>query len=374
MEQIGVIGLGAMGLGIVQLFAQAGFTLRGADAQPQARAAALNRIRTALAARVTAGKLGDDAMQETLARITICDSIAEVAKDAALVIEAVIEDPGVKRAVLAEAEAAAPATAVLATNTSALRVSELAGGLARPDRFLGLHFFNPPQVMRLVEMVDHGATSPAALTLTRTLTERAGKLVIACPDRPGFIVNRCARPYYGEALAMMTEGRSASDIDAAMLAAGYRMGPLTLIDLIGADINLAATEGLARAMNDHPRHHVFELLRQQVQRGALGRKSGTGFLFPAIPGPAPADAGAIRLRLEAMLANEAASLLAESRLSPDDIDRAMMLGLNFPRGPFASARLHGAEAITRLLALLQSAAPPHLAARYALNPALLPAL
>ena len=374
MEQISVIGLGAMGLGIAQLFAQAGFAVRGADAHPDTRAAALHRIRTALSARVAAGKLGDDAMAETLARITICDSIAQAAQGASLIIEAVIEDAGIKRMVLAEAEAAAPGSAILATNTSALRVAALARGLARPENLLGLHFFNPPQVMKLVEMVDHGTTSPGALTLARTLTERAGKVVIACPDTPGFIVNRCARPFYGEALAMMTEGRSASDIDAAMLAAGYRMGPLTLIDLIGADINLAATEGLSEAMNHHPRYHVFDLLRQQVKKGALGRKSGTGFLFPAPPGPAPADAVAIRLRIEAMLANEAASLLADSPLSPDDIDRAMMLGLNFPRGPFASARLHGAKAIAGLLARLQSAAPPQLAARYALNPALLSAL
>jgi len=374
MEQISVIGLGAMGLGIAQLFAQAGFAVRGADAHPDTRAAALHRIRTALQARVAAGKLGDDAMAETLARITICDSIAQAAQGASLIIEAVIEDAGIKRMVLAEAEAAAPGSAILATNTSALRVAALARGLVRPENLLGLHFFNPPQVMKLVEMVDHGTTSPGALTLARTLTERAGKVVIACPDTPGFIVNRCARPFYGEALAMMTEGRSASDIDAAMLAAGYRMGPLTLIDLIGADINLAATEGLSEAMNHHPRYHVFDLLRQQVKKGALGRKSGTGFLFPAPPGPAPADAVAIRLRIEAMLANEAASLLADSPLSPDDIDRAMMLGLNFPRGPFASARLHGAKAIAGLLARLQSAAPPQLAARYALNPALLSAL
>lgn len=367
MDEIGVVGLGAMGLGIVQLFAQAGFTVRGADAQPPARAAALDRIRTTMAVRVAAGKLDAAEMEATLRRITICDNAADAAQGAALIIEAVIEDPAVKRAVLTEIEAAAPQNAVLATNTSALRVASLANGLSRPENLLGLHFFNPATVMKLVELVDHGGTSTAALARARALTERTGKRVITCPDTPGFIVNRCARPYYGEALALMSEGRSASDIDAAMLAAGYRMGPLTLIDLIGADINLAATEGLAQAMGGHPRYHVFDLLRQQVARGTLGRKSGQGFLFPALPGPAPADAMDISLRIEATLANEAASLLDQSQLSPAEIDQAMMLGLNFPRGPFASARLLGHDAILATLANLQAAAPPHLSARYAVS-------
>ena len=370
MDKIGVVGLGAMGLGIVQLFAQAGFTVQGADAYPAARAAALDRIRTAMATRVAAGKLDAAEMEATLKRITICDSAAEAARGAALIIEAVIENPEAKRAVLAEIEAAAAPDAVLATNTSALRIASLAGGLSRPENLLGLHFFNPATVMKLVELVDHGTTSATALALARTLTERTGKRVITCPDSPGFIVNRCARPYYGEALALMSEGRSAADIDAAMLAAGYRMGPLTLIDLIGADINLAATESLSQAMGEHPRYHVFKALRQQVARGALGRKSGQGFLFPALPGPAPADAKDISLRIEATLANEAASLLGESRLSPEEIDQAMMLGLNFPRGPFASARLLGRNAILTELARLQAAAPPHLNARYVASAAL----
>ena len=225
--------------------------------------------------------------------------------------------------------------------------------------------------MKLVELVAHKGTAADALTRARALTERAGKVVIQCADRPGFIVNRCARPFYGEALAMLEEGRSASDIDAAMLAAGYRMGPFSLIDLIGADINLAATEGLACAMGRHPRYHVFQSLKDQVARGHLGRKSGRGFLFPHAPGATPADASAIQLRIEAMLANEAASLLAEGAARADDIDAAMKLGLNFPRGPFESARLLGKDAIIAELARLKTAAPPALAGRYQAEPALL---
>ena len=148
------------------------------------------------------------------------------------------------------------------------------------------------------------------------------------------------------------------------------MGPFTLIDLIGADVHLAATEGLARAMDNHPRYHVFEALRDQVARGDLGRKSGRGFLFPDAPGPAPADADAIRLRVEATLANEAASLRAEGAVSADAIDMALRLGLNFPRGPFESARLLGLDRVRAELARLDAAAPAALTGRYRIVPAL----
>jgi 3-hydroxybutyryl-CoA dehydrogenase len=162
--------------------------------------------------------------------------------------------------------------------------------------------------------------------------------VIACADRPGFIVNRCARPYYGEALALLEEGRSAADIDAAMVAAGYRLGPFALIDLIGADINLAATESLSAAMGGHPRYHVFAALRDQVARGNLGRKTGRGFVHPDAPALPPADAEAIALRIEAALANEAAWLLSEGGVTAEGIDTAMKLGLNFPAGPVRGPR------------------------------------
>ena len=183
--------------------------------------------------------------------------------------------------------------------------------------------------------------------------------MIRCPDRPGFIVNRCARPFYGEALAMLDEGRTASDIDAAMLAAGYRLGPFQLIDLIGADINLAATEGMSAALHHHPRYHAFLPLRRQVAAGRLGRKSGQGFLFPGDPGPAPRDAAAIALRIEATLVNEAAWLLAEGGISAEDVDTAMKLGLNFPRGPFQMLAVHGPARIRAKLAALEAGTALH---------------
>jgi len=218
--------------------------------------------------------------------------------------------------------------------------------------------------MKLVELVVPQGASTAAVDMARRLTEAA------CADRPGFIVNRCARPYYGEALALLEEGRSAGEIDAAMMAAGYRLGPFALIDLIGADINLAATQGLAAAMGNHPRYHVFDALRTQVAQGNLGRKSLKGFIFPQEPAAPPQDAAAIALRIETTLVNEAAWLLAEGGTTAEGIDTALKLGLNFPRGPFESARLHGSGKLVATLEALEAAAPAHLKGRYTPSPAL----
>ncbi|WP_284162979.1 3-hydroxyacyl-CoA dehydrogenase NAD-binding domain-containing protein [Frigidibacter sp. SD6-1] len=372
MEQVGIVGVGAMGLGIAQVYAQAGHAVIAFDASAAARDSAPDRMRSSLEPRVATGKLPAEEMNAILDRIAIAPHLSALAP-CDLVIEAVIEDFAVKRDLLRAVESLSGPEAILATNTSALSVGALASSLARPQMLVGLHFFNPAPVMRLVELVAHPGASPGALTRARAMTARAGKEVIACADSPGFIVNRCARPYYGEALALFEEGRSASDVDAAMVAAGYRMGPFSLIDLVGADINLAATRGLAAAMSNHPRYHVFKALEAQVSAGHLGRKSGHGFLFPTVPAAAPADADAIRLRVEATLANEAATLVAAGGAAPDDIDRALRLGLNFPRGPFESARLLGRAAVLAELDRLAGLAPAHLAGRYAICEAL-PAL
>jgi 3-hydroxybutyryl-CoA dehydrogenase len=156
-----------------------------------------------------------------------------------------------------------------------------------------------------------------------------------------------------------------------MLAVGYRIGPLALIDLIGADINLAATEGLSAGLDGHPRYHVFDALRAQVASGALGRKAGRGFVFPGEPGPPPADATAIALRIEATLVNEACFLLGEGGVGREGIDTAMKLGLNFPRGPFEALARHGVRAVRGQLAALEATALPHLKARYRPAPELL---
>ncbi|WP_426031522.1 3-hydroxyacyl-CoA dehydrogenase NAD-binding domain-containing protein [Cypionkella sp. TWP1-2-1b2] len=363
--KIGIIGLGTMGLGIAQVFAQAGFPTIATDAQPLARASARQRMSDALNARVTAGKLNPEARDATLCNLNITASLAELAP-CDLVIEAIIERLDAKQALFAELETIIAPNAVLATNTSSIPVAFIASTAQHPDRILALHFFNPPAAMKLVELAPHAGTSAAALTLAREITETAGKTVVQCPDRPGFIVNRCARPYYGEALALLAEGHPAEEIDAAMMAAGYRLGPFALIDLIGADINLAATEGLASAMQNHPRYHVFAALKAQVASGNLGRKSGQGFVHPAQTAPkANSD---IALRIEATLINEAAWLLAEGGTTPEGIDTALRLGLNFPRGPFEALALHTTPKVLATLQSLAANAPEALKPRYAPAP------
>ena len=360
---IGIVGLGAMGLGIAQVFAQGGHDVRATDAADAARASARERMAAALAPRVAKGAMTGADRDATLALLTVVDRIADVAP-ADLVIEAVAERLDVKQAVFRALEPMLAKDAVLATNTSSLSVAAIAEGLERPGQLVGLHFFNPAPVMKLVELVGHAKSSADALARARMLVEGVGKMVIACADRPGFIVNRCARPYYGEALAILEEGRTAAEIDAAMVAAGYRLGPFALVDLIGADISLAATESLSSAMGGHPRYHVFSALRDLVARGDLGRKTGRGFVHPEDTAQPTTDADTIVLRIEATLANEAAWLLSEGGVTTEGIDTAMKLGLNFPRGPFEAHNRHGAARIRDTLAALESAAPPHLKTRY----------
>jgi 3-hydroxybutyryl-CoA dehydrogenase len=366
---IGVIGLGTMGLGIAQVYAAAGFSVIATDAHAPARNSARARMTDALNARITAGKLTEAARDATLSHLTIAETLAEFAP-CDLVIEAIIEQLAAKQDLFRQLETILRPDCILATNTSSIPVRDIAASLAHPARVLALHFFNPPTAMKLVELAPHDGSLMQHIKIAQQITEKAGKIVIQCPDRPGFIVNRCARPFYGEALALLAEGRTPSDIDAAMLAAGYRLGPLSLIDLIGADINLAATRGMFAAMGNHPRYHVFPALEAQVAAGHLGRKSGQGFLHPAQPGPAPADAAEIALRIESTLINEAHWLLAEGGTTPDGIDTAMRLGLNFPRGPFEALALHGRPAVLQTLARLHAAAPQPLKARYTPAPGL----
>lgn len=367
MATVGVVGLGTMGLGIAQVFAAAGNTVFAIDGHAPARDAAIARIASTMDRRVLAGKLTTEERTATLLRITIVDDLVGL-KSCDLVIEAIAENLSAKQALFKTLETIVSDTAVLATNTSALSVGEMATSLARPERLLGLHFFNPAPAMKLVELITRPTNAADAIAFTKRVAAAAGKTVIDCADRPGFIVNRCARPFYGEALAMLEEGARAADIDAAMLAAGYRLGPFALIDLIGADINLAATKGLYAAMGEHPRYFVFQSLIEQVTAGRLGVKTGNGFLTGVELIPRQDDA--IVVRIEATLANEAASLLDEGGQSIEAIDLAMKLALNYPRGPFESAKHWGLPAVRDELLRLADVAPAHLRGRYSLSSSL----
>ncbi len=370
MEKIGIVGLGAMGLGIAQVYAHAGHPVIATDALPDSRASAHDRMARAMQPLLDREKISEEDRNATLSRLVVTPDLADFA-GATLIVEAIIEKLDAKSALFSDLEQVVAHNTVLATNTSSLSVSEIAKGLHYPNRMLGLHFFNPAPVMKLVELIAHAATTPEALSHAETLTADASKTVIRCADRPGFIVNRCARPFYGEALAIHEEGRDPAEIDAAMVAAGYRLGPFALIDLVGADINLAATENIWKAMGENARYYPFDSLRNQVATGALGRKTKRGFVTPP-PDPVdpPGDSAAIVLRVEATLANEAAFLLDEGSVSETDIDTAMRLGLNFPRGPFEAARAYGLDTIRSVLSELAKTAPARLAGRYDVAPSL----
>ena len=369
MRTVGVVGLGTMGLGIAQVFAVAGQAVLATDTREAARESAREHLAAQLSERVAAGRLTGEERTAILDRLIVVEGPGFLGA-AGLVVEAILEEIGPKRALLAALEEVVAADAVLATNTSSLAIAALAAGMKRPERVLGLHFFNPAPVQKLVELIPHDGTSAVALQRARAAAENAGKTVVEAPDRPGFIVNRCARPFYGEALALLEEGRAAGEIDAALLAAGYRIGPFSLIDLIGADVHLAATRSIWEAMGRHPRYQVFRTLEEQVASGALGRKSGCGFVAPNRPGTLPADAAAIVSRIEAALVNEAAWFLAEGGVTQDAIDTAVRLGLSFPRGPFEILEARGRQQVRAILRKERNRAPPHLSGRYDAAPAL----
>lgn len=284
-------------------------------------------------------------------------------------IEAVQEDLAVKQALFQKIEAAANPQTILSSNTSSLSIAAIARGLVRPAQAVGLHFFTPAPVMSLVELIGHAGTAPEALARAQPC-RICGQNRRLFPDRPGFIVNRCARPFYGEALALLEEGRHPAEVDAAMQAAGYRLGPFALIDLVGADINPAASQSLSIAMAEHPRYHVFAALKAQVARGDLGRKTGRGFLYPDRAGAPSADATALHIRIEAALVNETGWLLAEGGCTLAEIATALRLGLNFPRGPLEILAQFGKARLGAELARLADLAPPHLRGRYAPSPLL----
>jgi 3-hydroxybutyryl-CoA dehydrogenase len=273
---VAVLGAGTMGAGIAQVAAAAGHEVLMFDQRSGAAEAARSQIAEAFVRLEGRGALAD--AQAAAQRLRPVQDLADVAA-AGLVIEAILEDLAAKRDVLRAAEATVGSAAILATNTSSLPVTAIGAALARPGRFAGMHFFNPAPVMRLVEIVRGAATEDEVV---RTLTETArdwGKVTVAARDTPGFIVNRVARPFYGEALMLLEEAAlSPEALDAAMTGAGgFRMGPCALMDLIGHDVNFAVTRSVWEATFFDPRYRPSVVQRSLVDAGWLGRKSGRGF-------------------------------------------------------------------------------------------------
>jgi len=363
---VGVVGAGAMGAGIAQVAAMQGHRVVLADAFTVALGRAKDVHEKAMRREVEKQRLSPLEAEDVLQRITYLDGVTAESLRAmspcGFVIEAIIEDLGAKRDLFRGLEAVLAPDAVLATNTSSLSVAALAGSCARPERVIGVHFFNPAPVMPLVEIVPGITTAPAVTGVVGGLVRAWGKTVVIAADTPGFIVNRIARPFYGESLRILEERiADIATVDWAMRElGGFRMGPFELMDFIGNDVNFAVTSSVFESMFYDPRYRPALTQRRLVEAGWLGRKTQRGYYDyrPDAVMPKPVEDAvlgrAIVDRVLAMLVNEAVDAVQLRIATPQDIETAMLRGVNYPKGLLAWGDEIGAGAVLATLEALQA--------------------
>jgi 3-hydroxybutyryl-CoA dehydrogenase len=361
VTRVGVAGAGTMGAGIAQLACLGGFETVLHDPQAEALDRGSERLRADLVRGADRGRWTADEADRAGARLVAASSIDGLA-GCELVIEAAPEELALKRALFARLEAACAPGAVLATNTSSLPVTEIAAEAERPERICGMHFFNPPALMKLVEVVAGERTDEVTLAAATEVAERMGRTVIECLDSPGFVVNRCNRPYTLESMRMLEAGiASPVEIDRAMRDAGYPMGPFELVDLIGVDVNLEVARSFYR-QRPEPRWRPLAIQEQMVADGRLGRKAGRGFhqyrdgklVERRAAEPTASTRELVFERVVSQLVNEGCFAAEEGVATPEDIDSAMRVGLNHPRGPFEWMDELGAERVEAILDALHA--------------------
>jgi 3-hydroxybutyryl-CoA dehydrogenase len=352
-----------MGSGIAQVAAVAGHPVILQDIDETAVARARVGIDKALARETEKGRLTASAAEAARGRVRyVAGSDLAPFAPCDLVIEAIVERLGPKRESFAALENVVAADAILASNTSALSITAIAGGCRRPERVVGLHFFNPAPVMPLVEVVRGHATSGTLVVAAGDLVKRWGKTAVVTADTPGFIVNRVARPFYGEALRILDEGiADCATIDWSMRAlGGFKMGPFELMDLIGNDVNFAVTSAIFEAFFFDPRYKPSLTQRRLVDANLLGRKTGRGYYDyrdGAARPPAREDEALGRSmvnRIVTMLINEAVDAVFWNVATPADLDVAMVKGVNYPKGLIAWAEEIGYQTVLQQLESLQA--------------------
>lgn len=382
LGEVAVVGAGVMGAGIAQVAATAGHEVHLHDVTPERAAAGRDRIRTRLHDLVAKQRMSSEDANAAEARLHVAADLSGLPQ-CALVVEAAQEDLETKRTLFTELAHVQPPTTILATNTSSLDVNAIAEAVHDPERVLGLHFFNPAPVMRLVEVVHGKNSAQTYVDFAADLMRAWGKTPVHCASTPGFIVNRVARPFYGEAQRMLEEGvADAATLDACLRSAGFQLGPFELTDLIGQDVNLAVGTNVWEQTGRDPRYEPTALQQRLVDEGRLGRKSGHGIFRYASDGR-PLDAqpdealvrelvgGPVRTdpvaRTVAMLVNEAEDLVRREEASAADVDTAMVLGTAYPKGPIAWGQELGRGLVRSILEELNQAYP---GGRYRPSPAL----
>ena len=343
-----VVGAGAMGGGIAQVLVEAGWEVLLYDTQDASLENGISRVRGVWDKLVEKGKINDaqrSAYNKQLSAAYVLREAAEVS----LVIEAIYENLDAKRSVFTTLDDLVREDCILATNTSSLSVSSIAAGVKRAERVVGLHFFNPAPLMPLVEIVPGIATDPAVVEACVAAVAAWGKVGVVAKDSPGFLVNRIARPFYGEALHLFEEQMAdMATIDWALTElGGFRMGPFALMDLIGHDVNYVVTETIWKQFYCDPRFRPSLSQKRLLEAGWLGRKSGRGFYDyrngASLPEPTRDEVlgRAIVNRVVAMLINEAADAVYRGIGSESDVETAMLKGVNYPKGLMAWGREWG---------------------------------
>lgn len=356
---IGVVGAGTMGAGIAQVASTYGHTVFIYDAYAEQLEDAEEGLRSILQRQVKKERMTQQEVDGILDRINFVEDLTGFG-ECGLVIEAVVEDLDIKQDVFKRLEGIVPKDCILATNTSSLSIASISSALKKPDRFLGIHFFNPAPLMPLVEIVPGITTNNVNTQMARQLIDDWGKTTVLAKDTPGFIVNRVARPFYSEAIRQLEEGvADVPTIDWAMKEiGGFRMGPFELMDFIGHDVNYKVTETVFKEFFYDPRFKPSFTQKRMVEAGYLGKKTGRGFYeygdHADNPEPTKDEELGKKIvdRIVAMLINEACDAVFLNVATIEDVDLAMTKGVNYPKGLLKWADEIGlADVLDRISAL-----------------------